>query len=334
MPRCPKCLSKQAIRWGKTSNSKTRWYCKICQRVFVWKKKKHNHKQWLSLWINGLTINQIAKYARKSRETIKREINHFLSNPPVIKPVCNSKAHLLIDATHFKRKSVLIVYYDNGLKYIQRIRYADSERVRDIVRDLKCLKRQGINIKSITTDGHSSVKSATRTVFPYAKQQRCLVHIQRFANTYLTKHPKTQAGLELKEIVSFINYIDNQISKRTFLGRISEWHRKYNDFLKERTYSENNISKQRWWYTHRNLRKVIYHINSAIPDMFHYIDNKAIPKDTNGLEGRFNDLKHKFRTHRGLKETKRKNYLYWYLNTKNKNRKYSKNIQIPTKNDH
>jgi hypothetical protein len=99
-----------------------------------------------------------------------------------------------------------------------------------------------------------------------------------------------------------------------FETRIFEWERKYQLFLNERTY----FASGRYEYTHRNLRRVINHLKEALPDTWPYLDNKGIPKDTNGLEGRLTDLKHKFKTHRGLKRTKRELYLSWYLFVKNK----------------
>lgn len=99
-----------------------------------------------------------------------------------------------------------------------------------------------------------------------------------------------------------------------FEARIFDWQRRHELFLKEKTFSFDGS----YWYMHRNLRRVIRHILEALPDTWHYLDDKNIPKDTNGLEGRLTDLKHKFKTHRGLKRTKRELYLGWYLFNKNK----------------
>lgn len=151
-------------------------------------------------------------------------------------------------------------------------------------------------------------------VFPKAIHQRCLVHIQRFCETYLTQNPKTWAGRELKETISLVNTITTHQERMLFETRIFDWQRRYELLLKEKTYSFDGSS----WYTHRNLRRVIHHILEALPDMWHYLDDKNITKDTNGLEGRLTDLKHKFKTHRGLKRTKRELYLGWYLFNKNK----------------
>ena len=49
--------------------------------------------------------------------------------------------------------------------------------------------------------------------------------------------------------------------------------------------------------------------------MFFYLENNSIPKDTNGLEAEFTFLKTKLNIHRGLKRSRRINFVnwYWYL---------------------
>lgn len=198
------------------------------------------------------------------------------------------------------------------------MRYTTREIKDEFIKDLRVLKGNGVNVASATADGQNAVKTALKKVFPRAKFQRCLVHIQRYAETYITQKPKTLAGQELKEIVSTLNRIDSNMARMTFIARLNDWIRRHNDFLKERTAKEDGSG---WWYTHRNLRRVIYHIEHALPDMFHYLDDPNIPKDTNALEGRFTDLKHKFRTHKGLRKTKRENYFKWYIYYKNLKKK-------------
>lgn len=306
------------ILWGKTKNGKRRWRCKNCQRSFVWEKQRSGHKSWLKDWMSGISFEIIAGKENLCSKTIQREINQFLSSPPEIEIKTNKNAHLLIDGTYFKRANCLILYFDNDLKYFQLMRYSTREIKDELIKDLRTLKRSGINVTSATADGQNAVSSALKRVFPKAEFQRCLVHIQRYAETYITQKPKTLAGRELKEIVSTLNRIDSHIARMTFLARLNDWRRRHNDFLKEKTTKEDGNG---WWYTHRNLRRVIYHIEHAMPDMFHYLDNPSIPKDTNALEGRFTDLKQKLRAHKGLRKTKRENYLKWYIYYRNLKKK-------------
>lgn len=198
------------------------------------------------------------------------------------------------------------------------MRYTTREIKEELIKDLRVLKRSRVNVASATADGKNAVKSALKKVFPKAEFQRCLVHIQRYAETFITQKPKTVAGQELKEIVSSLNQIDSHMARMTFVAGLNDWRRRHNDFLKERTIKEDGSG---WWYTHRNLRRVTYHIERAMPDMFHYLDDPRIPKDSNALEGRFTDLKQKLRAHKGLRKTKRESYFRWYIYYKNLKKK-------------
>lgn len=264
-----------------------------------------------------MTTKQIAEKERRCAKTIQREINYFLNNPPEPKIIPSKKTHFLIDSTYFKRENCFVIYYDYNLKHYQLWRYSDGERENEIEKDLRKLKKAGIDIVSATTDGSLTIKRALKEVYPHCRQQRCLVHIQRFCLSKITQKPKTKAGRDLRSIVNTTNYIKTTNDKRLFLSKLDEWKRVYTNFLKERTYSEDRSHS---WYTHRNLRSALFHLENALSDMWHYLENKDIPKDTNGLEGRLTDLKHKFKTHRGLKKTKREQYLSWYLFNKNKER--------------
>ena len=264
-----------------------------------------------------MTVEQISQKHRTSFSTAKREIGQFLSSRPVIEVKPNRSAHLLVDGTYFKREKCLILYFDYDLKYFQLYRYSTREIKDEIIKDLRLLRRSGVNIVSVTADGKNALKSALKKIFPKATFQRCLVHIQRYAETYITQRPKTLAGIELKEIVSTLNQTNSHLAKMTFIARVNDWKRRHNDFLKEKTFKEDGG----WWYTHRNLRRVIYHIEHALPNMFCYLDDLNIPKDTNGLEGRFTDVKQKFRVHKGLRKTNRENYLAWFIYFKNHKKK-------------
>ena len=244
---CPNCSKKSVILWAKTKNNKRRWRCKNCQRSFVWENQRSGHRSWLKLWISGLTLGQVADRGNVSLETAKRTIGQLLLTMPVIKAKPNPNARLLIDGTFFKRINCLILYFDSGLKYFQLYRYSAREKEAEIESDLRKLKRASVNVSSVTTDGKLAIKTALRKVFPEVKFQRCLVHIQRYAETYITQKPKTKAGIELQEITKRINSIDSEIAMRTWLCCLSQWKRIYFNFLKEKSYS----NEDNHWWSHR-----------------------------------------------------------------------------------
>ena len=65
----------------------------------------------------------------------------------------------------------------------------------------------GVQIESITCDGHKSLLKAVRKVCKHVVLQRCLVHIQRMCRIWLTMRPKSQAGNDLRIIVNKLHKI-------------------------------------------------------------------------------------------------------------------------------
>lgn len=141
---------------------------------------------------------------------------------------------------------------------------------------------------------------------------------------YITQRPKTLAGLDLRAIALKINRVETHKQHYLWQKEFYSWCNQYYFFLKQKSYS---FEKRNWWYTHKYLRKIRRLIINALPDMWHYLDNKNISKDTNGLEGRWNSLKDHFLNHRGLSKNKREAYLLWYL-------KVVINKEKPTRFDH
>ena len=105
-----------------------------------------------------------------------------------------------MDATYFE-KFCLVCYQDDSDGYTQLIRFTDKEDYLEMKQDLENLIKLGIQIESITTDGHKSILKAIKKAIPDVKVQRCLVHIQRMCLIWLTRYPKHIAAKELRIIV-------------------------------------------------------------------------------------------------------------------------------------
>lgn len=166
---------------------------------------------------------------------------------------------------------------------------------------------------SVTSDKHGSLVSAVAKMFSHIPHQYCLVHIQRRCQTLLTKNPQTQAGKDLLELTYFINQIKTHSEKQIFLSWLARYEKRWGEFLKQRTYATDPNSKKKWWYTHKNLRAAFRHIKTSTDNMFFYLDNEDVPKDTNGLEAEFTHLKQKLNSHRGLTRKRQENFVKWYL---------------------
>ena len=306
------------IKWGKQLG-KQRYKCKHCSVLSTGSNKgvsSSNRFIWFKEWVAGRrTIAQISRQSGYSERTLKRYFHDYLSAAPVFKVRPSEKVNLLIDATYFSGNLCLVLYRDNTIKYTQLYRLTDGEWYEEIKEDLENLLTLGVQIESITCDGHKSLLKAVRKVCRDVVVQRCLVHIQRMCRIWLTMRPKSQAAIELRHIVNRLHTIKDHQQRDYWIVSLVKWHRVYEAYLKERS-----ISSQtgRYWYKHKLLRRSFTVIRKALPDMFHYLDNDRVPKSTNGLESFFGHLKSHVTLHRGLSKAHRKNFIKWYLYFKNK----------------
>ena len=67
----------------------------------------------------------------------------------------------------------MICYQDNEDGYTQLIRFTDGEHYSEINEDLDNLIKLGVQIESITTDGHKSILKAIKILLPDVLAQRC-----------------------------------------------------------------------------------------------------------------------------------------------------------------
>ncbi|MBA2562908.1 MAG: transposase [Chitinophagaceae bacterium] len=111
-----------------------------------------------------------------------------------------TKVHLLIYGTYLPNGLCLILYYDHNIRYVQLYRTSNKEKLREISQDLKALRTLGVDVYSVTCDGHKSILRAVAKVYPDALIQRCLVHVKRQCRDYLNAKPKLEAGKILLSI--------------------------------------------------------------------------------------------------------------------------------------
>lgn len=208
----------------------------------------------------------------------------------------------------------MVCYQDNTIGYTQLFRFSDAERYDEIKEDLINLLYLGLQVASITCDGHKATLKAIRKVMPEVIVQRCLVHIQRMCLLWITRDPQSVAGQELRTLVLQIHQIQTQNDKLFWIQSLQRWEKEHESFLKQKSYKQET---GRYWYTHKLLRRSFFTIKRALPNMFHYLDNPLIPKSTNGIESYFGHLKNHLDLHRGLTKTNRINFIKWYIYFRN-----------------
>lgn len=186
--------------------------------------------------------------------------------------------------------------------------YEKKEGFKSVYPWFKKLKENGLNPKYITMDGERSVIRAIRMAWPKTTIQRCLYHIQREGMRWLRTFPKTQAGRDLRRLLSTLCNIKSFKEQNWFLETYKNWLEKYKDFVWSLPLT--NIA-------FKDLKRTTVLINNAIPDMFYFLNDPNIPKTTNTLESFYSRLKADYRRHRGLTQKNKINYLSWYCYYKN-----------------
>lgn len=209
----------------------------------------------------------------------------------------------------------MVCYQDDLISYTQLFRFSDGERYQEIKEDLFLLLNLGLQISSITCDGHKATLKAIKEIMPLVIVQRCLVHIQRMCLLWLTANPTYDAGKELRSLVLMAHRIQTDNDKLYWMQSFFAWEIKFKDFLKEKSFKPET---GRYWYKHKLIRRSFLTIKRALPNMFHYLDNNNIPKTTNGIESYFGHLKNHLDLHRGLTKNNRINFIKWYIYFRNK----------------
>ncbi len=251
-----------------------------------------------------------------SKDTLQKIFYYFLNKAPLTPIIHHDNIYLRVDATYFK-KFCVVCYQDDILSYTQLFRFSDAERYDEIKEDLSNLLELGLQIASITCDGHKSTLKAIKKVMPDVIVQRCLVHIQRMCLLWLTANPTYEAGKELRVLVLMIHRIKTHNDKQYWIQSLLSWEARFNDFLKEKSY---RAETGRYWYTHRLIRRSFFTIKRALPNMFCYLNDSNIPKTTNGIESYFGHLKNHLDLHRGLTKNNRINFIKWYIYLRNKSK--------------
>jgi AraC-like DNA-binding protein len=300
------------IAWGK-QGGKQRYKCKNCGIYFTDNRpgqRLKNRFVWFRKWIlERQTFKTLSRDSGYSKDTLQRMFYSLLEQSPTPSIITRKGVNLRIDATYFKH-FCLVAYQDNLDGYIQLIRFSDGEHYEEIMEDLKNLIQLGVQIESITTDGHKSILKAIKKSLPDVLVQRCLVHLQRMCLLWLTRYPKHEAGQELRKLVLLLLRIQTQNDKTYWIKQFQAWYLTHKTYINEKTY---HPETGRFWYTHKLLRRSYQVINRALPNMFHYLTNPRIPHTTNGIEGYFSHLKNHLDLHRGLTPKNRMNFIKWYI---------------------
>lgn len=315
--KCNVCGSNKLHKDGKR-NGKQRYQCSECYANFTIKNtsvKKSNQFIWFKKWVMERQVySTLVRDSKMSQKTLQRLFNEYLKSYPVIEIKSKSKVHLLVDGSYFPNGLCLILYYDYDINYVQFYRETTQEKYKEIKEDLENLQKLGVDVYSVTCDGHKAILKAIKKVYPDAIIQRCLVHVKRQTRNYLSEKPKHPINQQLLSLSKQITSIKTIEKSNEWLLNFKLWYEQNKDFINEKTFNQDS---KRFWFTHKNLHLATTLIIKAIPNMFCFLDDNEIPYCTNKIEGFFAHLKGKLAPHHGLRFNAKRNFIKWYLYFKN-----------------
>jgi len=296
--------------FGKTGNGKQRFQCLGCHKTFVWSLKRRSEAYRLRLfreWINeSYSIRQLMVQSGLSKSTLNRTKAYWINQKPdsVKEEIDLDKINYIqIDGTYFHRDGCLFLVIDSMSQRVIGKRYISRENLIESLELFKELKKRGLEPGYAALDGHKQVRKALEMVWPEIKVQRCLYHIQREGMRWLRTYPKTEAGKELRCLLSGLCEIRNKQERDKFIDNFENWQKRHLEFVKGLPSTS---------VAYKDLKRTMALITYALPDMFRYLEDENIDSTTNKLEGLFSRLKAAYRKHRGLTKQNRVQYLNWY----------------------
>jgi len=259
-------------------------------------------KQWL---VEGYTLRQLAKHSGHSISTIRRITEYWLQQPPP-EPYSSLAqcVSAIVDGTFIKRRKGILAVMNATDHTMLYGAYNVSERPRDLGTLFQHLAGQGLSLKYATIDGNPALSQALRRQWPAIVLQRCLVHIQRQGLSWCRRTPKRTDAKHLREIFLDVTTIHSPSDQAKFLTRIQAW---------EQIHGTRIAVTPEHGYVFSDLKRARNMLLTALPNMFHYLNNPLIANSTNALEGYFSRLKQRYRQHRGLAHRHRLAYFQWYL---------------------
>lgn len=280
---------------GKRNNIQT-YKCTSCGYKFQNKKRPtvvHRTIMHDYIW-RRQTLSNVAQYYKRSIRWVQKIVDQ--TSTRVEEKIIKKESVVIADTTFFSRTSGIIVFRDPHTKKNLWWQETTTETMALYYRGKEELAQRGVTITAIVLDGRRGI----REVFAGIPIQMCHFHQKQIIKRYLTSKPNLEAGKELKSIVDTLV----KTNQEKFEITLSEWYKKWEQFLKEKTFDHHKIT---WCYTHKKIRAAFRSLKTNLPFLFTHqkYPELKIPNTTNSLDGYFNRLKGLLNVHRGMMSTKR-----------------------------
>jgi len=261
---------------------------------------------WFERWIiEGYSIRQLVQQSGYSRATIQRIIHFWLQRPPDAQEDLTQFKHLVIDGTYLlKRRTAVVGIADPNCRRLVVGMFGLKEGEARMQEYCRQLRAGGLAPVSITIDGLKQVHSMLQAVWPEALIQRCVVHVHRQGLAWCRRDPHTAAVKHLRRLFEQLITVHTPCDQQGFLAAWQAWEERYGQPIAMRP------SRGKVFSDVKRARSLVLY---ALPYLFHYVDDPAIPASTNWIESYFSRLKTRYRQHRGLSPQQRAHYFAWYF---------------------
>lgn len=299
---------------GFNKNRKQRWECRKCQTSSQLRRSDISQRQTLTRFVNYLISTDSAGRRFGAAAAFRRQSQWCWDIEP--RPFVTGEIYdyLVIDAKPLKGSVCAVA---RNLKHVINWQHGTSENSMLWHEALSVLPEPG----AVVCDGQRGISKALDQLWPDITIQRCHIHVKRNIRTKLTRNPKTEAGADLKWLMSQLAEVNDEASMAIFIALFNELHAEHLNFLNERTLNTNPEGRRKWWYTHGKVRSAYRQLDKLISDdqLFAFITHPELnlPNTTNGLEGGINSrLDELISRHRGLSLKRQQRLVDWYLDSR------------------
>lgn len=209
-----------------------------------------------------------------------------------------------MDGTFIQARKGVFLVLDGITNHVIAGRSSMAENAVSLVSFFKELMSKGLSPVSATIDGNPAIKKALRRVWPDIIIQRCLVHIQRQGLSWCRRNPNRTDAKHLRQIFLSVTEITGQDEMNLFIDQVNAWEQRFGPAIRS--------TKERG-RVFSDIKRARSMLLSALPDMFHYLENPRIVNSTNSVEGYFGRMKNKYRQHPGLSGKNQKAFFMWFL---------------------
>lgn len=311
--RCPTC-QQQLQKRGLTAAGTQRWFCPDCHVSTIKLRPDLSRALLLDRFVTWLLGKQSQTELGIPDRTWRSRIDWCWAVVPKVKPTSEIYPIVLLDGIRVGSLVCLIARTPENVIGWRWVGWESSIT-------WSALLEQIPEPTVVVCDGQKGILLAIARCWPESRIQRCLWHVWMNIRNKLTLNPQTEAGQELLRLTRDLWAVRSLVQSTTWQKCLQVWERKYDDFIRERTYFVNPESgHRRWWYTHREVRSAYRQLAKLVTDkqLFTRLETKLttelIPNTTNHVEGGINSqLRTKLKDHRGLNQLHQQRLVDWYL---------------------